>query len=196
MEDKHYIDLSEGLTSEQIEQKMGFTHYVEIKQFESYQKIEVYHKNLVNAFFEMHDGRPLQILAFVDGSFKEEFDMGLEEIRENLNLLEHNEGLFQYPEDDNLGYSVGLLTDTFMAEFVQGFLMFSGKEEECNRFADILDRYGIKRFPVDVIKKPTAYRKLGKNELCWCGSNIKYKKCCLKKDIEELGRVRKVPVEF
>ncbi|MFH1849452.1 MAG: SEC-C metal-binding domain-containing protein [archaeon] len=35
-------------------------------------------------------------------------------------------------------------------------------------------------------------RKLGRNEPCWCGSEKKYKKCCLDKDIKEKGKPRKV----
>lgn len=151
-----YINMSvKETTSEQIEQRMGFTHYVEIKQFDNYQRIQIYHKDLVNAFLKMHDGRPLHVLAFVDGYFTKEYDMGIEQIRENLLMLQNNKGLFQYPENDDLGYSVGLLTNTYMAEFMQGFLMFSGKEEECNKFAVILDKYEIRRFPVDLIRKPT-----------------------------------------
>lgn len=34
--------------------------------------------------------------------------------------------------------------------------------------------------------------KLGRNETCWCGSGIKYKKCCLDNDLKELGKPRKV----
>ena len=39
-------------------------------------------------------------------------------------------------------------------------------------------------------------RKLGRNEPCYCGSGKKYKKCCLMKDLEELGRARKVPLSY
>ena len=39
-------------------------------------------------------------------------------------------------------------------------------------------------------------RKLGRNEPCYCGSGKKYKKCCLTKDLEELGRARKVPLSY
>lgn len=42
----------------------------------------------------------------------------------------------------------------------------------------------------DVSKKKLI--KLSKNELCHCGSNIKYKKCCLNKDIKETGKMKKV----
>ncbi len=35
-------------------------------------------------------------------------------------------------------------------------------------------------------------RKLGRNEPCHCDSGKKYKKCCLYKDLEELGRARMV----
>ena len=37
-------------------------------------------------------------------------------------------------------------------------------------------------------------RKLGRNEPCYCGSGKKYKKCCLPKDLKELGRQRKIAV--
>lgn len=37
-------------------------------------------------------------------------------------------------------------------------------------------------------------RKLGRNEPCYCGSGKKYKKCCLPKDMKEIGGQRKVPV--
>ena len=37
-------------------------------------------------------------------------------------------------------------------------------------------------------------RKLGRNEPCHCGSGKKYKKCCLKKDIREMGEPVKVSV--
>lgn len=37
-------------------------------------------------------------------------------------------------------------------------------------------------------------RKLGRNDPCYCGSGKKYKKCCLPKDMKELGRQRKVAV--
>ncbi|MGB9775531.1 MAG: SEC-C metal-binding domain-containing protein, partial [Anaerolineae bacterium] len=35
---------------------------------------------------------------------------------------------------------------------------------------------------------PTATRKLGRNDPCWCGSGKKYKNCHLRQD-EEAGRV-------
>ena len=41
---------------------------------------------------------------------------------------------------------------------------------------------------------PAKLRKLGRNELCHCGSGKKYKKCCLDKDIQETGNPKKVEV--
>jgi len=41
-------------------------------------------------------------------------------------------------------------------------------------------------------KRYDEKRKLGRNEPCWCGSEKKYKKCCLDKDIKEKGKPRKV----
>lgn len=35
-------------------------------------------------------------------------------------------------------------------------------------------------------------RKLGRNEPCYCGSGKKYKRCCLEKDLKEIGRARKI----
>ena len=31
-------------------------------------------------------------------------------------------------------------------------------------------------------------QKIGRNDLCYCGSGKKYKKCCMKKDQEELHK--------
>lgn len=35
-------------------------------------------------------------------------------------------------------------------------------------------------------------RKLGRNEPCYCGSDLKYKKCCMNKDIEKFGKTARV----
>ena len=35
-------------------------------------------------------------------------------------------------------------------------------------------------------------RKLGRNELCHCSSGIKYKKCCLEKDVKKYGHAIKI----
>lgn len=37
--------------------------------------------------------------------------------------------------------------------------------------------------------------KLGPNEPCFCGSNVKYKKCCLPKGLEPLKRAGEIPLE-
>lgn len=55
------------------------------------------------------------------------------------------------------------------------------------------------RWNIDhVMKAPRAdevkMRKLGRNEPCYCGSEKKYKKCCLPQDMKEIGKPRKVPV--
>ena len=39
-------------------------------------------------------------------------------------------------------------------------------------------------------------RKLGRNEPCHCGSGIKYKKCCLDKDIKETGKPKKIKATY
>lgn len=43
-----------------------------------------------------------------------------------------------------------------------------------------------------VLKSPEQKRKLGRNELCHCGSGKKYKKCCLGTDLEKYGNAIKV----
>ena len=48
------------------------------------------------------------------------------------------------------------------------------REEEKNKF---LARY-------------ENFKKLGRNELCSCGSGVKYKKCCLRNIEEELRKFR------
>lgn len=40
----------------------------------------------------------------------------------------------------------------------------------------------------DSEKKYDDKRKLGRNESCWCGSEKKYKKCCLEKDLKKRGK--------
>ena len=42
------------------------------------------------------------------------------------------------------------------------------------------------------VPEETRKRKLGRNELCHCGSGKKYKKCCLNRDIEKYGKAIKV----
>lgn len=37
-------------------------------------------------------------------------------------------------------------------------------------------------------QQPT--RNLGRNELCWCGSGMKYKKCHLASDEQKRSRIR------
>lgn len=42
------------------------------------------------------------------------------------------------------------------------------------------------------VPSESGKRKLGRNELCHCGSGRKYKKCCLDKDIEKFGKAIKM----
>ena len=40
------------------------------------------------------------------------------------------------------------------------------------------------------VKQPETIPKLGRNDLCWCGSGEKYKKCHLESDMKKQSRLR------
>jgi len=48
------------------------------------------------------------------------------------------------------------------------------------------------KVPMSPYKRDKVGRKLGRNELCHCGSGKKYKKCCLNKDLKETGKVMRI----
>lgn len=180
------MDLNEfiGKENDDLEKAFGFTHYLELKDDILKREFQD-HKATVEAFFRFVDG-DLSVIKTDNGVIKESFNMGLDKIKENLLLLEKDEGLFY---DDDVCISYAFLGKNFFAYLLKNMLMFSAKEEDAAKMAKILDEHDLKYFePYEIGKeveiKDLPIKKLGRNEPCHCGSGKKYKKCCLEKDIK------------
>ena len=208
------LRLLAGKEHEELENALGFTHYLETKGFENFKPVKVDHDKLVNAFLDFNKKNAVSAVIFHDGIIHDLPELALDEIENNLRLLKNNRGIFASPDDEDLAVSVGLFTEEYMAEFMQEIIFFSGKKEAVERFSSALSSLSIKHFPPDLIQSlkksglvgynmpkikfesplPPAEkpRKLGRNEPCHCGSGIKYKKCCLEADIREAGSPKKV----
>ena len=93
---------------------------------------------------------------------------------------------YEFTEQDNKA-ALPLLKDVMASNIIS--------EEEKRELRDTIkkleDPEGFKK-ETDEIIKDMGMVKLGRNDLCHCGSEIKYKKCCLEKDIKETGKPRKV----
>ena len=110
--------------------------------------------------------------------------MSLEEFEKDLRLLKNNEGVFQIPDDES-GHSFGFFNQDYMAEFMSGIIFFSGTHESVKQFSAVLGEFGIEHheiMPLPFSKSELTKHKIGRNELCHCGSGRKYKKCCLTTD--------------
>jgi len=184
-----------GMSGEELEEEYGFDSYLETKDdFLSGKKIDC--GKLIGSFIDFNEERELKVIKLYDGVIQDIQDMGLAEIRENLMLLAENKGMFYDNSDDELATCYGFLSDDYFAEIMPGIIFFSGKEEYVKSFARTLKENGLECHEPEKIseiekniettkKKP---RKLGRNEPCHCGSGKKYKKCCLDKDVKELGK--------
>jgi hypothetical protein len=89
-------------------------------------------------------------------------------------------------------YSTGIIRETLDVSESRAYEIYTGFNE--NLFKNRHEELKSETRPL-ILKKfknkfvPT--RKLGRNELCHCGSGKKYKKCCLVNDINKFGgRVR------
>ncbi|MFH1591031.1 MAG: hypothetical protein ABIC95_03810 [archaeon] len=148
----HYSNDKEelvGLEHNDFEKILGFTHYLETKDIETFKRIDVDHNKLVDAFIEFNNGQEVSIVWFNDGIIK-----GFPEVpkfEHELRLLNDNEGRFSQPEEEELADSYGFFTDEYMAEFMQGIIFFSGKEEPVVNFSELLTQKGIKHHPPDTI---------------------------------------------
>ena len=185
MELKHFI----GKMNDDIEKELGFTHYIELKDFIRLGK-EQDHKKMVAAFFEMVGSQELTIIKTDNGKIVDLFPMPLEDIKSNFLLLENKQGAF-WEEETEMCFA--LLGDKFFSYVFPNSIMFSSGKEDSQRMAGILDKYELKYFGPEDIKENYEQkpRKLGRNEPCHCGSEKKYKKCCLAKDIKRHGRAVK-----
>lgn len=207
------LEALKGRSHETLEEYLGFTHYLETKDFEGFKRVNVDHIDLVKAFLKFSNGAALSIVQFQDGIVQDFPILSLEEIEKELKSLNNNTGKFSSPDDEDLATSFGFFTNDYLAEFMQGIIFFSGKEDSVKRFSSILQELkikhfppnvipslkkgpGIERFPPDIVqflkKADVRYCKLGRNDPCHCGSEVKYKKCCMENDIKETGEVKKV----
>lgn len=185
-----------GKNRKEIEKHFGFDYYLETKDFFSRNK-KLRHNNIVDSFLELGRGRKLTVIRIEDGVITDIFELGLEEINKNLYFLGEDKGIFSDNPDDEPALSHAFLTEDYFGEFMNGIIFFSGKQPQVMEFAKILDKHSINYHkPYNIVEEPFSikYRKLGRNELCHCGSEIKYKKCCLEKDIKLTGEVKRVNI--
>lgn len=183
-----------GKKSDEIEQEFGFTHYIELKDWMLLGH-EQEHSKVVDALLIFINGRDLNVVKTDDGVVSDIFAMNYQEIEDNLGLLRNKKGVF-WDEETDLCFA--LLGDDFFSYVFPSTIMFSANEENTKKMASLLDERKLEYFgPEEVVgfKRPTSgslTRKLGRNEPCHCGSGTKYKKCCLDKDVKELGGPKKV----
>lgn len=179
-----------------IEKEFGFDYYLELKDRFQLSKNQN-HKNIVDAFFRFVGDQNLKVVKTDNGEVVDIFDMSSDEIKSNLIVLEGDKGRFF---DEILEISYAFLGNNFFAYVQPNMVMFSASKEDTLKMAGILHKYGLKYHKPYSLNRKTeilkSLRKLGRNEPCHCGSGIKYKKCCLNKDIEETGKPKKVKATY
>ncbi|MCF7872449.1 SEC-C domain-containing protein [Candidatus Woesearchaeota archaeon] len=187
-----------GKTCKEIKEEFDFDYYLETKD-EFLLGKPINNKKLIKLFIEFNKNTELNVLRLFDGVFEDIIKMSLPEIKKNLFLLAEKKGIFYDDSDNELAISYGFLCDDYLAEIMEGIIFFSGKKEYVMTFANILKENNVefhnpkKIFEIEknIEIKNVKKKKLGRNEPCHCGSEKKYKKCCLDKDIEETGKAYK-----
>ena len=188
-----------GKSGEDIEEMYGFDFYLETKDdLLSIKRVDF--RGLVDSFLDFNKERDLKVIKLYDGVIQDVVEMNLSEIKKNLLLLVEDNGAFYDDSDDELATCYGFLCDDYFAEIMPSIIFFSGKEECVNSFACVLREKNlefhepekISGLKDDMVILDKRLQKLGRNEPCHCGSGKKYKKCCLDKDIKEIGKPRKV----
>ncbi len=186
-----------GKENEDIESDFRFTHYIVLKD-SLILKHEQEHSKVMNALLQFTGNQELKIVKTDDGKIIEIFDLPFDEVKSNLTLLEHKKGIF-WEEETEMCFA--LLGDDFFSYVFPNSLMFSANEENAKRMAKMLAEYNLEYFGPEEITEfgdsstaslENKKTKLGRNEPCHCGSGIKYKKCCLEKDIKKYGRAIKI----
>lgn len=189
----HFI----GKENDDIEKEFGFTYYIELKDF-LILKREQEHSEVISALLKFVENRELKIVKTDDGEVVEIFDLPLDEIKSNLTLLEHKKGIF-WEEDTEMCFA--LLGENFFSYVFPNTIMFSANEKNANKMAQLLDEYKLEYFgpseitefnKTEAANSKNKKRKLGRNEPCHCGSEIKYKKCCLEEDMKKNGHAIKI----
>ncbi len=186
-----------GKNHKEIEKKYGFIYYLETKD-EMILGEKVSSKSLVTAFLEFNKERPLRVVKLYDGTIQDINTIKLTDIKSNLLLLSEKRGIFYDDSDNELATSFGFLCEDYFAEIMEGIIFFSGKEDSVYSFSEVLDKFNIKYHePYNLGQENIVnLRKLGRNQPCHCGSGLKYKKCCLEKDIKETGKPKKVKTTY
>lgn len=190
----HDLNSFIGKENDDLEKELGFTHYIELKDRLSSGRDQD-HDAVIKSLIEFAFGQQLKIVKTDDGVIAEIFDMQLKDIISNLELLKNKRGVF-WEEETEMCFA--LLGDNFFSYVFPNMIMFSADEENTNRMSDLLQKHNLDHFGPETIGKyehtDVEHKKikLGKNEPCYCGSGMKYKKCCLNKDIEKYGHAIKI----
>jgi len=185
-----------GKENDDIEKELGFTHYIELKDF-LILKREQEHNKVMSTLLVFAENQELKIVKTDDGKIVEIFDLPFDEIKSNLTLLEHKKGIF-WEEETEMCFA--LLGENFFSYVFPNTIMFSANEENVIKMAQLLDEHNLEYFGPEKISRfkeknsnsENKKRKLGKNEPCHCGSGKKYKKCCLDEDIKKYGKTIKI----
>lgn len=169
-----------GKKNRELEKAFGFTHYLELKD-SIILGSEPDHDAIRQALFDFISDDILTIVKTNDGTIKEFSEMSKEVAMNNVLLLEDEKGFFF---DEELEISYALMGSNFFCYVFPGMIMFSANKENAEKMASILDKYDLKYFkPENLLEMEREYvpekRKIGRNDPCFCGSGVKYKKCCL-----------------
>ena len=181
-----------GKKIDKLEKESGFTHYIELKD-RLLLKREQEHSKVVDALLNFTNNKNLKIVKTDDGIVVDISDMEYSKIEENLKLLENKKGMFW---DEETEMCFALFGENFFSYIFPNNMMFSANAENAAKMASLLDARKLEYFGPEEIpifkNSGSLTRKLGRNEPCHCGSGMKYKKCCIEKDIKETGGPKKV----
>lgn len=128
-----------GKTDEELEDACGFTHYLELEDWPFQRKFQD-HTSVVDAFLEFVGKQKIQVVKTDNGKLLEIVDVSGVDIREQLLLLEKDQGMF-YDEDIVISYA--FVEDRFYAYVQSNMLMFSGYEETVQQMAQVLKNHEL-----------------------------------------------------
>ncbi|MFH1101880.1 MAG: SEC-C metal-binding domain-containing protein [Methanobacteriota archaeon] len=128
-----------GKTDEELEDACGFTHYLELEDW-PFQRKHQDHTRVVDAFLAFVGKKKMQVVKTDNGVLLEIVDVSGVDLREQLLLLEKNQGMF-YDEDITISYA--FVGERFYAYINSNMLMFSGCEETVQKMAQVLQNYEL-----------------------------------------------------
>src|SRR3989338_7953527 len=123
-----------GKDNDDLENELGFTHYIELKDF-LILKREQEHSKVMSTLLKFAENQELKIVKTDDGKIVEIFDLPFDEIKSNLILLEHKKGIF-WEEETEMCFA--LLGNNLFSYVFPNSIMFSANEENANNMADLL----------------------------------------------------------